>query len=42
MQRTTNYEKFQELELSEMMEVDGGFDWMDVLDFVIRCTVVVL
>ena len=42
MQDKTNYKKFQELTIDESNEINGGFDWMDILDFVIRCTVVAI
>lgn len=42
MQKELNYEKFQELTTDELDQVEGGFDWYDVLDFIIRSTVVIL
>lgn len=42
MQKETNYGKFQELNTDELREADGGFDWVDVVDFIIRCTIVVV
>ena len=42
MQKELNYEKFQELTTDELDKVEGGFDWYDVLEFIIHSTVVIL
>lgn len=42
MQKELNYENFQELTTDELNQVEAGFDWYDVLDFIIRSTVVIL